>query len=327
LFGIYLFHSERNTISRNRIAGRPELELGERGSGIHIWNSRFNRFFENTITSARDGFYIQNASNTWIEQNEVYNVRYGLHYMYAASNVFLRNSFHHNVAGAAIMYSRGITMRGNIFSHNRGFASFGILFQDCHDLQADSNVIADNQVGMFFEASTDNTFRHNIIALNDVGFEMFQNSTGNVIAENSILDNLSPLTLIGKQTGSFWTDGVRGNYWSNYDGYDLDGDGLGDIPMKIQNVFQYLEGRNPNTRLYLYSPASQALAAAGKAFPIIEINTETDPHPLTAPIVLRDASPGISGTARKKSMLVILPLFALALTGVVYRHLAVRRRQ
>ncbi len=283
LFGIYLFRAEHNLVLNNHIVGRRRLEFGERGSGIHIWNSQHNRFLGNIITDVRDGFYIQNASHSWIENNQAFNVRYGVHYMYADSNTFLNNSFYNNVAGAAIMYSRGIVMRHNVFSRNRGFSSFGILFQDCHGLIADSNVITDNVIGMFFEASTDNTFRHNVVAQNDVALQMYQNSIHNTFAENNFVDNLNPLTIVGKRTESHWGVNGRGNYWSSYDGYDLDGDGVGDIPMKIQNVFQYLEGQNANVRLYLYSPASQALAVAAKAFPIININEEADEFPLMQP--------------------------------------------
>ncbi|MDZ7267633.1 MAG: YwiC-like family protein [candidate division KSB1 bacterium] len=287
LFGIYLFHSHDNLVMRNHISGRAELEMGERGSGIHLWNSQRNRLIANRITQARDGFYIQNAHHTWLEGNEVFNLRYGVHYMYADSNVFLRNRFYDNVAGAAIMYSRGIHLRHNDFLHNRGFASFGILFQDCHDSVADSNVIADNAVGLFFEASTNNRFRHNLIARNDIALQMFQNSERNTFSENNFVDNLNPLLLVGKRTLSAWSANGRGNYWSSYDGYDLDHDGIGDLPMKIQNVFDYLEGRHPHLRLYLYSPAAQALAAAAKAFPLIAVNREMDEHPLMRPVALR----------------------------------------
>ncbi len=284
LFGIYLFHAERNLILNNHIVGRRQLEFGERGSGIHIWNSQHNRFLGNIITDVRDGFYIQNASHSWIENNQSYGVRYGVHYMYADSNTFLRNSFYNNVAGAAIMYSRGIVMRNNVFAHNRGFSSFGILFQDCHGLVADSNVVTDNVVGMFFEASTGNTFLHNVVAQNDVALQMYQNSSNNTFTENNFVSNLNPLAIVGKRTESHWSINGRGNYWSSYDGYDVEGDGIGDIPMKIQNVFQYLEGQNANARVYLYSPASQALAVAAKAFPIININEESDDHPLMHPL-------------------------------------------
>jgi nitrous oxidase accessory protein len=295
LFGMYFFHADNNIARNNLISGRKELGLGERGSGIHIWNSHANIFVKNAITDVRDGFYIQNANRMLIEDNEVWGVRYGLHYMYADSNTFIGNKFHDNVAGAAIMYSKNILMRRNLFTHNRGFSSFGILLQDCHHSLADSNIIGDNVTGLFFEASTDNLFRHNVIAQNDDALQMFQNSTNNTITENNFIDNLNPLVLVGKRTDTRWSSNGKGNYWSSYDGYDLDGDGAGDVPMKIQNAFQYLEGRNTNVRLYLYSPVSQAVAAATTAFPIIDINQETDEHPLMKPVELQSLAHIIAG--------------------------------
>ncbi len=337
LFGIYLLHAEHNIVSGNTIAGRKNLELGERGSGIHVWNSQHNDFLGNIIHDARDGFYIQNASHTLIERNEVYDLRYGLHYMYADSNTFLRNMFYNNVAGAAIMYSTGIRMFHNVFSHNRGFSSFGILFQDCHRLIADSNVISDNVVGMFFEASTDNLFRRNVIAQNDIALQMFQNSINNTFTGNDFIGNLSPLVIVGKRTDSHWSEDSLGNYWSSYDGYDIDGDGIGDVPMKIQNVFQYLEGVNSNARLYLYSPAAQAIGLAARAFPILTVNEEIDPHPLMRPVDVK-AMPAAQmalmlghnahpGSEKSSSPWIALPLIGTALLGFLYRRLSRRERE
>lgn len=324
LFGMYFYHAGGNSVAGNTITGRASLGLGERGSGIHIWNANDNVFIGNVITDTRDGFYIQNASRMHIERNDVSHVRYGLHYMFADTNVFLNNRFSDNVAGAAIMYSKGIVFRGNVFVHNRGVSSFGVLFQDCHFTIADSNLIADNVVGLFFEASTDNTFRHNLIGHNDVALEMFQNSTANTFSENNFIDNINPLLLIGKSTGSHWFSGGRGNYWSGYDGYDLDGDGIGDVPMKIQNVFQYLEGRNENLRLFLYSPMSQALAAAMTAFPIIEINQEADPAPLMRPLDLPfqmpDGAETGAGAGRKAAFPLVAALLITALVIARYRN-------
>lgn len=283
LFGIYLLEADENEIVDNLVVGRKEIDYGSRGSGIHIWNSHRNVFRGNSIMHARDGFYIQYANHTLIEQSKVSGTRYGLHYMYADSNAFRFNTFTENIAGAAIMYSKEITFRHNIFAHNRGFASYGILFQDCKGIVADSNIIVDNAVGLFFEASSGNRIAHNIIAQNDLALQIFQNSAGNIFFENNFIDNLSPLSIVGKRTESHWSWQGRGNYWSSYDGYDVDGDGIGDVPMNIQNAFNYLEGRSPNLRLYLYSPASQALAAATRAFPIIKINEELDPAPLIRP--------------------------------------------
>jgi nitrous oxidase accessory protein len=328
LFGIYLLEADSNLLEGNTIVGRPKTDVGQRGSGVHIWNSHHNRFLRNTVTGARDGFYIQYAHHTRIEQNDVYGLRYGVHYMYADSNVFTGNLFTDNAAGAAIMYSRGIRMRRNTFRRNRGFSSFGILFQDCHGMIADSNVVTDNAVGMFFESTTDNHFRHNVIARNDVALQMFQNSVRNTFTENNFLDNLSPLVLVGKRTESSWSGDGRGNYWSGYAGYDLDGDGIGDVPMNIQNVFQYLEGRTPNLRLYLYSPASQALAAAAEAFPIIASSEERDAHPLMRPVplgVLAVPEPGAptaggAGVWLAASPAALLLLFLLLLAALRTRR-------
>lgn len=323
LFGIYLYRSDGNEISSNQIVGRPELTEGERGSGVHVWDSYRNRFTGNTIRSARDGFYIQNASHTLIEQNEVSDLRYGLHYMYADSNTFIANRFHDNVAGAAVMYSRGIVMRRNEFSHNRGFASYGVLFQDCHDMTADSNLIVDNVVGMFFEASSHNRFRWNVVAQNDIALKIFQNSDENVFTENAFIDNIIPLSVVGKKTSTRWSFAGRGNYWSDYEGYDLDGNGVGDVPLTIQNVFDFLEGQQPAFRLYLYSPASKALAAATKAFPILQISSEQDEAPLMrAPG--RGSTPAAAIGEHRSS----IPAFLLVIPAVGFIIvLAVRRRR
>jgi nitrous oxidase accessory protein len=243
--------------------------------------------------------------------------------MWADSNTFLGNSFHDNQAGAAIMYSKSIRMRRNMFRENRGFSSYGILFQDCHGLVADSNIIADNGIGMFLEASTENLFRHNTIARNDVAFQMFQNSTGNVFTENNFIDNLSPLVTVGKRTGSHWSLEGRGNYWSSYRGYDLDADGIGDVPMKIQNVFEFLEGRNPSARLYLYSPAAQALSVASDAFPILDQTTEIDPYPLVRPHGPPEEGKPADGPDAHWALFSAAGLLA---GGVTYLHVARKKR-
>lgn len=280
LFGIYFLHSSRNTVSRNVIRGRAFLEVGERGSGIHIWNSGHNTITGNTITQVRDGMYLQNAYHSAIRGNRVFDLRYGLHYMFSDDNTFEDNLFYDNVAGAAIMYSRRIEFRRNAFLHNRGFSSFGILFQDSEDCLAEHNRIVDNAAGIFMEALRSSVFRQNLVSANDIAIQAFSSASGNVFQRNNFIHNLSPIQVIGKKTGIRWSERGVGNYWSDYAGYDLDGDGIGDVPYKIQNVFEHLEGNYPRLRLYLFSPASQALALAERAFPVLQGSQEADFSPL-----------------------------------------------
>jgi nitrous oxidase accessory protein len=287
LYGIYFYRSQGNTIRWNSIRGRKDLEAGERGAGLHLWDSPNNTIEDNEISEMRDGMYIQSCNDNQIRRNHVSNLRYGLHYMFSDRNIFEDNFFENNVAGAAIMYSNHIEFRGNAFVRNRGFSSFGILFQECNDLVAENNFIIDNATGIFMEALRKTRFRRNVIARNDVAMQVFSNSDENVFTENNFVDNLTVLQLIGKSTTTKWSENGRGNFWSGYDGYDMNEDGRGDVSQRLQNVFEYVEGNHPRLRIYLDSPAAKALAVAERTFPVLQGSQEIDSAPLMRAVDLR----------------------------------------
>jgi nitrous oxidase accessory protein len=287
LYGIYFYRSRGNVIRGNTIRGRKELESGERGAGLHLWDSPDNIIEDNTISDMRDGMYIQSCNGNQIRRNRVSNLRYGLHYMFSDRNIFEDNFFANNVAGAAIMYSNHIEFRRNAFVHNRGFSSFGILFQECNGLIAENNFIIDNATGIFMEALRKTRFRRNVIAQNDVAMQMFSNSDENVFTENNFVDNLTTLQLIGKSTTTKWSENGRGNFWSSYDGYDMNEDGRGDVPQRVQDIFEYIEGNHPRLQIYLDSPAAKALAVAERTFPVLKGSQEIDSAPLMRAVDLR----------------------------------------
>ena len=280
LYGIYFYRSHGNTVRWNTIRGRKELEAGERGAGLHLWDSPDNTIEDNQISEMRDGMYIQSCNGNQIRRNHVSNLRYGLHYMFSDRNVFEDNLFENNVAGAAIMYSNHIEFRRNAFVHNRGFSSFGILFQECNQLIAEDNFIIDNATGIFMEALRKTRFQRNVIAQNDVGMQMFSNADENVFTENNFVDNLIVLQLVGKSTTTSWSESDRGNFWSSYDGYDMNEDGRGDVPQRVQDIFEYIQGNHPRLQIYLDSPAAKALAVAERTFPVLKGSQEIDRSPL-----------------------------------------------
>jgi nitrous oxidase accessory protein len=289
LFGIYFFQSAQNLVRSNSIIGRVELDPGDRGAGFHLWNSIDNVVENNTVRDARDGMYIQNSPGSKIRGNRITHLRYGVHFMYSDSNEFEGNTFSGNTAGAAIMYSKNITFRRNVIVRNRGFSSFGILLQDCTNCLAEENLIIDNGTGIFLEAVSDGIFRKNVIAGNNLALQIFSSSERNRFVSNNFVDNLSPLQIVGRKTSTQWSDEGKGNYWSDYDGYDLNEDGVGDVGHKVQNIFEYMEGNFPRLRLYLSSPAANALAIAERTFPVVKGSDEIDHFPLMKPAQLPDA--------------------------------------
>jgi nitrous oxidase accessory protein len=323
LYGIYLYSSPGNSVLRNVISGRPELEVGERGAGLHLWNSPDNLIEDNTISETRDGMYIQSCNGNVIRRNRATNLRYGLHFMFSDRNSFEDNIFSHNVAGAAIMYSDYIELRRNSFSHNRGVSSFGVLFQDCNHCLAEENLIIDNAAGVFMEALCTSTFRNNVIGENDVALQLFSSADQNTFTGNNFVENLSPLLLIGRRTTTRWADGGRGNFWSEYDGYDLNGDGIGDVPHKVQNVFEYMEGNYPRLRIYFNSPVAQALAMAEKTFPVLRGSAEADRAPLMKPVPLKLP---FEQAAPKPSVQIVLAGSSLAMFGMALTVMLKARR-
>ena len=279
-----------------RIRGIPGRDPGEKGSGIHAWNTDGFRCTGNEIVDTRDGFYIQSSSHGRISHNVARDLRYGLHYMFSDDNVFEDNLFENGAAGAALMYSRRIVFRRNRFLRNRGFASVGLLLKACDEVVAEDNLIADNARGIFLEGSYRNEFRRNVVAASDVAIVLYDSCGGNRFEGNSFVANLSPLQLVGRRTDTVFL----GNYYSDADSPDLDGDGRADLPYRLSSVFDHLRGNLTAADLMAQGLAATALGIAERAFPVLEPVSVVDAAPLARPPVLPDVPAPPEGRARRQ---------------------------
>ena len=324
LHGIYVKGGSRTRILGNRVEGRLDLIESDRGNGIHLWNSHRNRVVGNEIFHVRDGIYFSFANETAIANNHIHDVRYGLHYMYSNDNVFSDNLFEHNVAGAALMYSERITFERNTFARCRGFRAYGILLQSMSEVTSRQNLILDNSRGIFMNNTDSSVFEGNDVADNDLAIQLNGGCDENRFAANNFLGNLTELLLDVSDLETLWADDEGGNHWSTYRGYDLDRNGLGDVPFSIQNVFQVLESDVPEVRFYLLSPAAEVLKAAEEGLPILRLGDAQDPAPRMRAMANqdvpwerareRDLEPS-AGWAVFYLAGTLLPLGALALRG------------
>jgi nitrous oxidase accessory protein len=282
LFGIYLREADGAVVESSVVTGIQGKEPGEKGSGIHVFDTDGFRLAGNTITDARDGLYVQSSTHGTITGNRASHLRYGLHYMFSDDNTFEGNTFEDGAAGTALMYSRRIVFRKNRFVHNRGFASVGLLLKACDDVLAEDNLIADNARGIFLEGSYHNTFRGNLVAASDDAIVLYDSCAGNRFTGNSFVANLSPLFLVGRRTDTVFT----GNYWADNTEPDLDGDGRSDRPYRLSSVFDHFRGNLTAADLLAQSFAGTALAAAEESFPVLDPVPVVDPHPLVRPPAL-----------------------------------------
>ncbi len=301
LFGVYLREADGSRVERCRIEGIPGRDPGEKGSGIHVWNTDGFTLSDNDIAQVRDGFYIQSSSHGVIRGNVARDLRFGLHYMFSDDNLFEDNLFENGAAGTALMYSKRIVFRRNRFLHNRGFASVGLLLKSCDDVLAESNLIADNARGIFLEGSYSNVFRGNVVAESDAAIVLYDSCARNRFEGNSFVANQTPLALVGRRTDTRFD----GNYWSDNGEPDLDGDGRSDRPYRLSSVFDHFRGNLTAADLFTQGFAAAALAVAERTFPVLDPVPVEDPSPLARPPRLplvprparRPARPDAAGVA------------------------------
>ncbi len=319
LFGIYLRESSGTVVEDVEILGIPGLDPGEKGSGIHLWNSQGFRLERNVIHDVRDGFYVQSSAGGVIRGNRVSEIRYGLHYMFSDDNLFEDNVFENGAAGAALMYSKRIVFRRNQFIHNRGFASVGLLLKACDDVLAEDNLLADNARGLFMEGSSRNTIRRNVIAGSDAAVILYDSVSENRFESNSFVSNRTPLLLVGTRTDTIFT----GNYYTSNLEPDLDGDGISDRAFTLGSVFDHFRGNVIAADLLVDTPAAEALGLAERTFPVLRQIAVADAHPLAhAPLL---SSVPRAGRARSTASAAGIVVSAgLLLAAVIGFHLGQR---
>lgn len=270
LFGIYLKQAPAAVVRGNKVRGKP-LPLARRGDGIRLWYSDRGLIEENEIADSRD-LVIWFSSHTLVRGNRVTSSRYGLHYMYSNHNRFEGNRFVGNEVGAFIMYSGDIVFQGNLFAESRGVLGRGIGFKDADSVVAVNNVVVNNAVGISLDNSPHlegvfNRFSGNFIAYNDVGISLLPSVSRNLFYDNQLVDNIVPVEVSGG--GSALANVWRGNYWSEYAGFDQDRDGRGDTPFVLNRLSDDLVAKYPALRWFTGSLAFGALDLIARTVPLL----------------------------------------------------------
>lgn len=292
LFGIYLAGADDAVVEDNTIA-TADLPVERRGHAIYLWKAQRTRLIGNRIERAKDGIYISFSDGNLVEGNNVGGSRYGIHYMNSNANTFRANVFRGNAVGAAVMYSTDVVMVGNTFEGSRSAATgVGLLFKDADRVTIQENRIIHNHIGVEFDnapATPDGWVRltGNLIAYNAIGFSLM--STAAITAtENAVVENLRPVEPRGavRLEANNWAPGGRGNYWSDYTGFDLTGDGIGDVAYQRTDVLEDLAARVPALQAFMFTPAHHAIATASRLMPIVRATpVVVDPYPLMRPPV------------------------------------------
>ncbi len=274
-FGIYLARVRGCRVAGNEIRA-SEARQTRSGNGIHLWNATDVEIENNLIEGHRDGIYLEFAEGARIRGNRsVANLRYGLHFMFSNDSHYVDNFFARNSAGVAVMYTKNVEMRGNRFEDNWGAAAYGLLLKEITDSEVAGNEFRRNTVGLFSEGSDRVHVHDNRFVANGWAVKIFANSQDNRFTRNDFLHNSFDVTTNSRQNPSTFLE----NHWSRYEGYDLSGDGFGDVPHRPVRLFSLLVERHPTALLLLRSVFVDLLEVAERVMPVLTPETLVDERP------------------------------------------------
>ncbi|MFY0989162.1 nitrous oxide reductase family maturation protein NosD [Halomonas sp. C05BenzN] len=295
-FGIWLDATPDVRVIGNRISGDTALRSQDRGNGLQLYNVTGAEIRDNEVWEARDGIYIDVSNHNRLIGNLLRDQRYGVHYMFSHSNEVRDNETRNNRLGYALMQSRQLEVVGNRSLRDQ---NYGFLMNFIVDSVIAENVSIEAQRGslsaapdghaisgtegkaLFVYNSLFNEIRDNLFARTEIGIHMTAGSEDNVFHGNAFVANETQVKYVALREQE-WSHEGSGNYWSDYLGWDLSGDGLGDIPYEPNDSVDRLLWTYPMAKILMNSPAVQVLRWVQREFPILRPPGVRDSHPLMA---------------------------------------------
>ena len=274
-FGIYLEKSSDGRVYHNSIIGDAEEEYNS-GNGIQLWYSQNIEVDQNIITHVRDGIYLEFSNFCKITNNSsTDNIRYGLHFMFSNDDLYEGNTFKNNGAGVAVMFSKNIEMYNNTFKENWGSASYGLLLKEINDSEIIGNIFESNTIGISIEGSNRVSYKNNDFINNGWAIKSRGACYTNHFVNNNFLYNSFDLAYNSKLNDNKF----ESNFWSNYTGYDLDKDGVGDVPYRPVKLFSYVVNRTPEAIILLRSLFIDIIDFSEKVSPVFTPDNLMDNSP------------------------------------------------
>lgn len=278
LFGLWIEKVKDIQVIGNNITGMRDLPSTKRGNGIELYNSNGAQIINNHISFTRDGIFVEVSNHSLFLGNRLHHLRYGTHYMNSNDNVWEDNESYFNRGGLALMEVRNQTVRNN---RTWGNSDHGIMLRTIQDSLIENNVVADNGRGFFIYDAEYNVLHNNLIVGNHIGIHLWAGSIHNKVEGNDLIQNREQIKYVASKD-EFWGE-ETGNYWSNYIGWDRNGDSVGDVPYDANDLVDQLTWQYPTVKLLLNSPAVQTLRLVARQFPLLRATSIVDRHPRMQP--------------------------------------------
>ena len=161
--------------------------------------------------------------------------------MYSDDCEYIGNVFRNNGAGVAVMYTKRVHMVSNRFEKNWGSSAYGLLLKEIADSRIERNVFEENTTGLYADGADRIRAIGNDFNRNGWAVRVGGSTLNGLFTANNFVDNTFDVTTNSQDPSTKF----EGNYWSSYKGYDLDRNGIGDVPHAPVRLFAVIVERNP----------------------------------------------------------------------------------
>ncbi len=280
LFGVHVSGGNENIIRNNTISS-IDTTASQRGDGLRMWNSHDNLIEKNKFIRIRDLYVTNSLTNRFVD-NEINNSRIGFEFVFSHENEIIGNSIKNNLTGIVLIYSNDILVSKNHISHLRSIAGSAMALKESNSVEVLDNVILHCTAGISANAPLDPenvlTIKNNLFSYNDIALYFYGEEGGHIIHGNKFVSNM--LDVQASSTPAAFYNDWSGNYWDNYEGFDLDEDGYGDTPYELHAWSDRLWVDMPPTQFFRGTPILEAYDFLEK------LTRFSDPK-----IMLRDSRP------------------------------------
>ncbi len=226
-----------------------------------------------------NGFTVSSVNSVTIKNTKIENFNYGIYIELASSTVVLNNNITANgYDGIGIFDSSNTIISGNSITWNGydGIENIG----SSHSIFSGNQIVANAWFGIGIYDSSNINVTENRVRDNYNGIEL-SNAMNSRLFLNDFMNHTFQVSVVSST--AVWDNARQGNYWSDYNGTDANGDDIGDTPYVVDenNVDSY-------PLMYIYwNPCDinhdlvvnmKDIAVIAKAFNTVPGNPGWNPH-------------------------------------------------
>ena len=150
-----------------------------------------------------------------------------------------------------------------------------VAAQGVYDVKLTGNRFQKNTVGLVADGANRIDAEHNEFAANGWALKLMASTDGGRFVANDFVGNTFDVATNSRESSTEFS----GNYWDAYRGYDLNHDGVGDVPFHPVRLFSLLVDANQPALILLRSPFVALIDAAERTLPTLTPKAVVDQRP------------------------------------------------